>query len=133
MIFDSEFWIWPTSINGRKNIWIFRNVITLQIILRNEIPGNNDLSKVTCLNVKIKYGYQIKRKSSRINVTCSNTNLYYEPWHVRNPNIFLMHGIFRTLEYSKVQRYLDPCQTYCKVFQFPGYNYFCMTLLPRPF
>ena len=31
-------------------------------------------------------------------------------------DIFLIRGIFRTLKYSNVGRYLDPCQTYCKVF-----------------
>ena len=31
-------------------------------------------------------------------------------------DIFLICGIFRTLKYSKVRRYLDPCQAYCKVF-----------------
>ena len=31
-------------------------------------------------------------------------------------DIFLIRGIFRTLKYSKVGRYLDPCQTYRKVF-----------------
>ena len=35
------------ELNGRKNICIIGNVITLQIILRNEIPGNNNLLKVT--------------------------------------------------------------------------------------
>ena len=36
----------------RINISIFGNAIILQIILGNEIPGNNE----------IKYGYQIKKK-----------------------------------------------------------------------
>ena len=35
------------ELNGRKNICIFGNVITLQIILRNKIPGHNDSFKVT--------------------------------------------------------------------------------------
>ena len=35
------------ELNGRKNICIFGNVIILKIILRNEIPGNNGLFKVT--------------------------------------------------------------------------------------
>ena len=29
---------------------------------------------------------------------------------------FLIRGIFRSLKYSNVGRYLDPCQTYRKVF-----------------
>ena len=67
---------------------------------------------------KIKYGYQVKRKSSisKVNVACFNTNLYSELWHVRNPDIFIIRGILRILEYSKVRRYFDLCQTYCKVF-----------------
>ena len=35
------------ELNGKKNICIFQNVIALQITLRNEIPGNNDLFKIT--------------------------------------------------------------------------------------
>ena len=31
-------------------------------------------------------------------------------------DIFLIRGIFRTLKSSNVGRYLDPCQTYRKVF-----------------
>ena len=30
--------------------------------------------------------------------------------------MFLIRGIFRTLKYTNVGRYLDPCQTYRKVF-----------------
>ena len=40
------------ELNGRKNICIIENVITLQILVRNEIPGNNNLFRVP----KIKYG-----------------------------------------------------------------------------
>ena len=40
------------ELNGRKNICIIGNVITLQILVRNEIPGNNHLFRVP----KIKYG-----------------------------------------------------------------------------
>ena len=35
------------EINGRRIICIFGHVITLKIIRRNEIPGNNGLFKVT--------------------------------------------------------------------------------------
>ena len=59
---------------------------------------------------EIMYGYQINRKSSvsKINVACSSTNLYCEPWHVRNPDIFIIRGnqnpgIFKS---STVFRYL---------------------------
>ena len=40
------------ELNGRKNICIIRNVITLQIILRNQIPGNNNLFKATIPKIK---------------------------------------------------------------------------------
>ena len=43
--------------NERKNICIFGNVITLQIILKNENQGKMTCSKLQVL--KIKYGYQI--------------------------------------------------------------------------
>ena len=32
-----------------------------------------------------------------------------------NPDVFIIRDIFRTLDYSEVPRYLDTCQTYCKV------------------
>ena len=51
---------------------------------------------------KIKYGHQSNIGSiSKFKMTS---------------DIFLIHGIFRTMKYSDVGRYLDPCQTYCKVF-----------------
>ena len=63
---------------------------------------------------KIKYGYQFKKSLiSKIHEACSSTDLfslYNELGHVRKPNIFIICGIFRNLEYSKIRRYLDPCQ-----------------------
>ena len=41
----TEFWIWFN--NERKNIFILGNLMRLQINQRNEIPGNNDLFKIT--------------------------------------------------------------------------------------
>ena len=35
------------ELNRKKNICIFGDVLTLQIILKNEIPGSNLLLKVT--------------------------------------------------------------------------------------
>ena len=60
-----------------------------------------------------------KKSISKIHVACSNTDLfpYYEPWHIRTPGIFIIRGIFRTLEHSEVRRYSHPCQTQCKVFE----------------
>ena len=84
-----------------------------QIILRNEILGSNNVFKVTSTLNKVWLIFDLKgipiEKSSisKPNVACSNTklfSLYYEPWHTRNPDIFKIHGIFRTLEYSKVRR-----------------------------
>ena len=46
------------ELNGSKNVCIFGNVKALQIILRNEIPGN-------------------KNFISKINVVCSSTNLFH--------------------------------------------------------
>ena len=68
-------------------------------------------------NSKLKKGFIL-----RIHGACSNTNLtsgslYYEPWRIRNPGIFIIHGIFTTLEYSKVRRYLHSSQIFCDVFR----------------
>ena len=93
--------------------------MTLQMILRDEIPGNNCLFKVTSTSNKAWLPNEKKSSISKVNVACSNADLfslYYEPWLVRNPDMFIIRGIFRTLEYSKVRRYLDPCQSFCKVF-----------------
>ena len=41
-------------------------------------------------------------------VACSNTNLfslYYEPWHIRNPDIFIIRGIFRTQKLDSIQKF----------------------------
>ena len=48
---------------------------------------------------KIKYGYQIKKKS------------VYEHWYVGKPSKIIILGMFRILEYSKVWRHLGPCWT----------------------
>ena len=40
------------ELNGRKNICIIGNIITLQIILRNEIPGNKTWSKLHVSKIK---------------------------------------------------------------------------------
>ena len=45
------------------------------------------------------------------------SSIYYETWHIRNPGIFVISWIFRTFEYLKVQRFLDPFQTYCNTFR----------------
>ena len=70
---------------------------------------------------KINYVNQVKRKSSisKLNAAFSITNLpplYYEIWHVRNPDIFRINGMLKTLEYSKARLYLDLSRTYSKVF-----------------
>ena len=48
------------ELNGRKNICIIGNVITLQIILRNKIPGNNNLFKVTSTWIKVRLIFILK-------------------------------------------------------------------------
>ena len=82
----------------------FGNVIALQIILRNEILGSNNVFKVTStLNkvwlIFVLKGIPIGKSSiSKINVACSNTerfSLYYESLHTRNQDIFKIHCIFR--------------------------------------
>ena len=86
--------------------------------------------KPTCSNLqipKIKYGYQIKKK---IWLQKSNfISLYYEHWHIRSPDKFIIRGIVRILEYSQSRQYLDRCQRLSKTV--PEYNYFCRTLLLR--
>ena len=105
------------------------NVITLQTILRNKIPGNNNLFKVTDTWNKVWLIFVLKGISNykkqkhsitKINVACSNTNLfssYYESWHIRSQGIFIICGIFRTQEYLKVRRYLHSGQIFCNVFR----------------
>ena len=71
---------------------------------------------------------KLKKSSiSKIHGASSNTNLtscslYYELSHIRYPDIFIIRGIFRTLAYSKVRRYLHPCQIFCSVFWKYFYN-----------
>ena len=48
------------ELNRRKNISIIGNVITLQIILRNEILGNNNLFKVTSTWNKVRLIFVLK-------------------------------------------------------------------------
>ena len=49
------------ELNGNKYICIYGNVTTTQLTLRNKIPGNNDLFKVTTTS---EYGYQINKSFS---------------------------------------------------------------------
>ena len=97
------------ELNRRKNISIIGNVITLQIILRNEILGNNNLFKVTSTWNKVRLIFVLKGLAnssiSKIHGPCSNANptscsLYYEPRHIENRYIFIIHGILRTDTYS---------------------------------
>ena len=93
------------STEGKIFIYLgFGNAIALQVILRNEILGSNNVSKVTStLNqvwlIFVLKGIPIGKSSiSKINVACSNTerfSLYYESLHTRNQDIFKIHCIFR--------------------------------------
>ena len=71
----------------------------------NNITNNSKKREITsCSKLQVLKKFHVAR---------SNTDpfsLYYEIWHVRKPGIFIIRGIFRTLEHSKVRRYLDPCQ-----------------------
>ena len=91
----------------------FGNVIALQLILRKDILGSNNVFNVTSTLNKVWLMFGLKgipigkSSISKTNVACYNTklfSLYYEPWHTWNPAIFKIHGIFRTLEYSEVRR-----------------------------
>ena len=56
-----------------------------------------------------------KNSTLKINIACFSTNLfslYYQPWHIWNPDTFIMRGIFRALEYSKVRRYVHDVSTF---------------------
>ena len=52
---------------------------------------------------KLKYGYQINKKGLNFKIKVTS-------------DTFLIRGILRTMKYSNGRRYLNPCQTYCKVF-----------------
>ena len=68
-----------------------------------------------------KRNNKLKKKSiSKIHGACSSTNLtssslYYE--RIFGTYIFIIRGIIRTLEYSKVWQYLNPCKIFFNVFQ----------------
>ena len=62
---------------------MFGNVITLQIILRNEIR-----EITACSNTKLQ-------KKSNTSVF----SIHYELLHIWNPHIFIIRGIFTALEY----------------------------------
>ena len=76
--------LWKVKRKEKYLYIVFGNIITLQTILRNEIPWNNNFKK----------HWKKKKKKipiSKINVACSNTNLFsscYEP------------GTFATKAYS---------------------------------
>ena len=79
------------------------------------IPGNNNLFKVTDTLNKVWLIFVLKGTPNYKNK--ANTFINYQPWHIRNPDTFVIRGIFRTLEYSKVRQYLHPCQTNCNIFR----------------
>ena len=99
-----EFWNFGYGLRVKRkenDLHIGKCNITLQIIRGNEIPGKAACSKLQV--PKIKYGYQINKTGSISKIKMTS-------------DIFLIRGILRTMKYSNVGRYLDPCQTYCKVF-----------------
>ena len=78
----------------------------LEITLRNKILGNNNLLKVTRTKNKVwsifdlkgirNYKKKKKRKKKKKSST-SLFSLYYEIRHIKNPGIFIICGICRTL------------------------------------
>ena len=48
------------ELNGKKNICIIGNLLTSQIILRNQIPGNNNFFKVTRASNKVRLIFVLK-------------------------------------------------------------------------
>ena len=65
------------------------------LILRNKLPGNSNLFKVTDTLIFVLKGTpNYKRK-----LTTNVFSLHYEPLHIRNQDIFIICGIFKTLEY----------------------------------
>ena len=50
-----------------------------------------------------------------------------------NPDIFIIRDIFRTLEYSKVRRYLDTCQIYCKKWDLLGKKFHAIIIFAGRF
>ena len=54
------------ELNGRKNICIIGNVITLQIILRNEIPANNNKAWIVFVLKEIKKRLHFKNSWSLV-------------------------------------------------------------------
>ena len=57
-------------LNGKINLCIFGNVVTLQIIQRNKILGNNGLIKVASNYNKVWLTNLKKGLISKTNVTC---------------------------------------------------------------
>ena len=51
------------QLHGRKNIYIIRNVITLQIIPRYKIPGNNNFFKVKSM---VNFCFEGNRKLKKV-------------------------------------------------------------------
>ena len=60
------------------------------------------------VNFCFKRNTQIKKNKVK---KIQKLKIYFEPWHIRKPDIFIIRGIFRTLKYSKILRYLHPCQS----------------------
>ena len=110
--------------NGTKNICIFVNVMTMQIIPRNEIPGNSALLKVTSTE---KYVYQVNKKvpfqklMQLAPTLTSELRHIHNSWHIQNLGKFKSSTVFRCL--------LDILQCLWKLF--PGYTCFCRMLLLR--
>ena len=64
----------------------------------------------------VSFYFKRNTEFKKIIIKNLKSSIYHEHWHIRNPGIFVISWIFRTLEYSKVQRFLDPFQTYFNIF-----------------
>ena len=108
------------------------------------------LEITTCSKLQVTKTYLIfvlkgipnqKKCILKITIACFNTNLIslcYERWHICNPDIFIIRGIFRALEYLKVRRYVHDASTFNVFFHFffiysKRFQYSCpLGKLPHP-
>ena len=93
---------WQFGINSRTHFWIFWENCPCK-------------ARTIWKFSKIKRVIYPKNYLNHQQTLCIETNP--DIFIIRNPNIFIIRGIFKTLKYSKVQRYLHFCQTFHNVFR----------------
>ena len=73
---------------------MFTNIVTLQIIPRNEVPGKNKFFKVIdTLSFEKKRKPNYKKKQQQKTSSTYVFLLHYEPLRIRKPDIFIIRGI----------------------------------------